>query len=52
MGADVGVIVALAIDANQLAIAVVEGFAWAIAGGYGTCREREGDDIEDQENRN
>ena len=52
MGADVGVIVALAIDANQLAVAVVEGFAWAIAGGYGTCREREGDDIEDEEKRN
>ena len=47
MGADVGVVVALAVDANQLAVAVVEGFAWAIARGYGTCREREGDDIED-----
>ena len=25
----------------------LQSFAWAIAGGYGTCREREGDDIED-----
>ena len=47
MGADVGVVVALAVNVNQLAIAVVEGFAWAIAGGYGTCRKREEDDIED-----
>jgi hypothetical protein len=47
VGADVRTVVSLAIDASQLAIAVVLGFSWAIAGGYGTCKEREGDNIQD-----
>lgn len=40
VGADVRVVIAFAVDANELAFAIVERVAWSVAGGEGVCQRR------------
>ena len=52
MSPNIWVIVAIAVDANKLASAIIQGTAWAVAGGDGVCGEwKLGDEVYVEQNR-